>query len=45
MCGLNIGYYLAKQGKNVIVLDKDEIGQKASGNKTGFKDLDTYILN
>ena len=34
MCGLSIGYYLAKQGKDVIIVDEDEIGQKTSGNTT-----------
>ena len=34
MCGLSVGYYLSKQGKKVIILDKDEIGQKTSGHTT-----------
>lgn len=34
LTGLSTAYYLAKQGLKVIVLDKDEIGQKASGNTT-----------
>lgn len=34
ICGLSIGYYLAKNGLKVIILDKDEIAQKASGHTT-----------
>lgn len=34
ICGLSIGYYLAKNGIKVIIVDKDRIGQKASGNTT-----------
>ena len=34
LAGLNTGYYLAKEGVNVIILDKDNIGQKVSGNTT-----------
>ena len=34
ICGLSIGYRLAKKGMKVIIVDKDEIGQKASGNTT-----------
>ena len=33
--GLTTAYYLAKQGKKVIVLEKGEIGEKVSGNTTG----------
>ncbi|MCI8273728.1 MAG: FAD-dependent oxidoreductase [Clostridia bacterium] len=33
--GLTSAYYLTKQGKNVIILEKGEIGQKVSGNTTG----------
>ena len=32
--GLSAGYYLAKEGLKVIILDKDEIGRKASGHTT-----------
>ena len=32
--GLSTGYYLAKNGLNVIILDKYNIGQKTSGNTT-----------
>ena len=32
--GLSTGYYLAKNGLKVIILDKDKIGQKASGHTT-----------
>lgn len=34
LAGLSTGYYLAKEGVNVIILDKDNIGQKVSGNTT-----------
>ena len=33
--GLTTAYYLAKQGKKVVVLEKGEIGEKVSGNTTG----------
>ena len=33
--GLSTAYYLAQQGKKVIVLEKEEIGEKTSGNTTG----------
>lgn len=33
--GLTTAYYLTKLGKKVIVLEKDEIGEKVSGNTTG----------
>lgn len=34
MCGLSTGYYLAQKGLKVIIVDKDNIGQKTSGNTT-----------
>ena len=34
MFGLSTAYYLSKKGLNVIVLDKDGIGKKASGYTT-----------
>lgn len=34
ICGLSIGYYLARQGLKVIIVEKDMIGSKASGNTT-----------
>ena len=34
MCGLSTGYYLAKKGLKVIIVDKNQIGEKASGNTT-----------
>ena len=33
--GLTCGYYLSKLGLKVILVEKDTIGQKASGNTTG----------
>ena len=33
--GLTCGYYLSKLGFNVIIIEKDIIGLKASGNTTG----------
>ena len=33
--GLTTAYYLSKYGKKVIVIDKDKIGEKVSGNTTG----------
>lgn len=33
--GLTCGYYLSKLGLKVIIVEKDNIGQKASGNTTG----------
>ena len=33
--GLTTAYYLTELGKKVIVLEKGEIGEKASGNTTG----------
>lgn len=35
LTGLSCGYYLSRLGFNVIIIDKDRIGQKASGNTTG----------
>lgn len=35
LTGLSCGYYLSNLGFNVIIVDKDNIGQKASGNTTG----------
>lgn len=32
--GLTTGYYLTKKGLKVIIVDKDNIGEKASGNTT-----------
>ena len=32
--GLSIGYYLAKQGMKVIIIDKDDIVKRVSGNTT-----------
>lgn len=34
ICGLTTGYYLSKKGLKVIIVDKDNIGEKASGNTT-----------
>lgn len=34
MCGLTTAYYLCKKGLNVVVIDKSEIGVKASGHTT-----------
>ena len=34
ICGLTTAYYLAKKGKRVIVIDKNLIGEKTSGNTT-----------
>ena len=34
MCGLSCAYYLAKSGLKVIVIDKNDIGEKTSGNTT-----------
>lgn len=33
--GLSCGYYLSRLGFRVIIVEKDTIGQKASGNTTG----------
>ena len=33
--GLTTAYYLSRNGFKVIVLEKDEIGKRASGNTTG----------
>lgn len=34
ICGLSTGYYLSKLGLKVIIVDKDNIGMKTSGNTT-----------
>ena len=34
MCGLSIGYNLVKNGIKVIIVDKQNLGQKTSGNTT-----------
>ena len=34
ICGLSTGYYLAKKGLKVIILDKNGIGRKTSGHTT-----------
>lgn len=34
ICGLSTGYYLARSGLKVLIIDKDGIGKKASGNTT-----------
>ena len=34
ICGLTTAYYLAKNGTKVIVVDKEKIGAKVSGNTT-----------
>lgn len=33
--GITIAYYLAKQGKKVILLERDSVGSKTTGNTTG----------
>ena len=33
--GLTTAYYLTQEGKNVIVIEKGELGKKVSGNTTG----------
>ncbi len=35
LTGLTCGYYLSRLGFNVIIVEEDEIGKKASGNTTG----------
>lgn len=35
LTGLSCGYYLSKLGLKVIIVEKDTIGEKASGNTTG----------
>ena len=35
LTGLTCGYYLSKEGKNVVVLEKNSIGSHTSGNTTG----------
>lgn len=32
--GLSVGYYLVKKGLKVIIVDKDNVGEKTSGNTT-----------
>lgn len=34
LTGLTCAYYLSKQGKNVVVLEKNKIGESTSGNTT-----------
>ena len=34
ICGLSIGYYLSKKGLKVILVDKNDVGEKASGYTT-----------
>ena len=34
ICGLSTGYYIAKKGLKVIILDRDGIGEKTSGHTT-----------
>ena len=34
ICGLTTGYYLSKKSLKVIIIDKDNIGMKTSGNTT-----------
>ena len=33
--GLSVGYELAKEKQNIIILEKDRIGEKTTGNTTG----------
>lgn len=35
LTGLSCGYYLSKLGLKVVIVEKDSIGEKASGNTTG----------
>lgn len=35
LTGLSCGYYLSKLGLKVVIIEKDTIGEKASGNTTG----------
>ena len=35
LTGLTTAYYLAKAGKQVVVVEKDEICERTSGNTTG----------
>ncbi len=44
ICGLSIGYYLSKSGIKTILIDKDEIGQKVSGNTTAKITLQHNLL-
>ena len=48
--GLSTGYYLTKRGLKVIIIDKDNIGMKASGNTTAKITLQhnliyNYLIN
>ena len=50
ICGLSTGYYLAKNGLKVVVIDKAGIGEKASGNTTakitlGHNLIYDYLIN
>ena len=38
LLGLTTAYYLTLAGKKVILLEKDDIGEKTSGNTTGKKE-------
>lgn len=44
ICGLSTGYYLAKQGLKVIIIDKDGIGEKATGNTTAKITLQHHLI-
>ena len=33
--GLSVGYELVKEKQNIIILEKDRIGEKTTGNTTG----------
>ena len=48
--GLTVGYYLSKKGLKVIIIDKNQIGEKTSGNTTakitfGHNLIYDYLLN
>lgn len=50
ICGLSTAYYLSKQGLKVILVDKDTIGEKTSGNTTakitfGHNLIYDYLIN
>ena len=45
ICGLSTGYYLAKKGLKVAIIDKDGIGEKASGNTTAKITLQHLIYD
>ena len=45
ICGLSTGYYLSKNGVNVIILDKENIGEKASGNTTAKITLQHNLIH